>query len=79
MKFKLGDTVCKPKGAMWVGTVIGTYSTALTPEGYCVESFHHKGSVQIYPAAALEPCTIINAPPPTAGGGNGGAQERQSK
>jgi hypothetical protein len=26
----------------------------ITPEGYCVESEMHKGSVQIYPASALE-------------------------
>lgn len=26
----------------------------LTPKGYAVESSTHKGSVQIYPAAALE-------------------------
>lgn len=34
--------------------VVGFYSTELTPDGYCVESATHKGSVQIYPAAALE-------------------------
>ena len=27
--------------------------TALTPEGYAVESESHAGSVQIYPASAL--------------------------
>ena len=53
-KFKLGDLVCKTKGSKWSGTVVGTYSTALTPEGYAVESGTEKGSVQIYPAAALE-------------------------
>jgi hypothetical protein len=26
----------------------------LTPEGYCVESDREPGSVQLYPAAALE-------------------------
>ena len=31
-------------------------STKLTPEGYAVESESHKGSVQIYPATALELC-----------------------
>jgi dihydrofolate reductase (trimethoprim resistance protein) len=53
-KFKLGDYVTKTKGSQWQGTVVGTYSTYLTPEGYCVESWAHPGSVQIYPAAALE-------------------------
>lgn len=53
-KFQLGDTVKKIKGSQWHGTVVGTYSTALTPEGYAVESSTEKGSVQIYPAAALE-------------------------
>lgn len=53
-KFKLGDIVRKTKGSQWSGTVVSTYSTALTPEGYAVESSTEKGSVQIYPAAALE-------------------------
>lgn len=53
-KFKLGDTVRKTKGSMWHGTVVGTYSTSLTPEGYAVESATESGSVQIYPASALE-------------------------
>ena len=34
--------------------MIGEYSTELTADGYAVESSAHKGSVQIYPAAALE-------------------------
>lgn len=53
-KFQLGDQVRKTKGSQWHGTVVGTYSTSLTPEGYAVESSTEKGSVQIYPAAALE-------------------------
>lgn len=53
-KFLMGDLVQKTKGSEWVGKVVGTYSTLLTPEGYCVESLHHIGSVQIYPASALE-------------------------
>lgn len=52
--FKLGDIVEKVRGSEWVGTVCGTYSTDLTPEGYCVESLAHAGSVQIYPATALK-------------------------
>jgi hypothetical protein len=54
MKFQLGDTVRKIQGSQWSGKVVGTYSTALTPEGYAVESSTERGSVQIYPAAALE-------------------------
>lgn len=54
MKFKLGERVFKTKGSHWSGYVVGTYSTTLTPEGYCIESDKHRGSVQIYPAAALE-------------------------
>lgn len=53
-KFTLGDKVRKTKGSAWHGTVVGTYSTELTPEGYAVESATERGSVQIYPAAALE-------------------------
>jgi hypothetical protein len=43
----------KTKGSSWHGQVVGWYSTSLTSEGYCVESFREPGSVQIYPAAAL--------------------------
>ena len=56
MKFQPGDRVYKIKGSHWKGKVVGTYSTNLTPEGYAVESEAHPGSVQIYPAAALEAC-----------------------
>ena len=52
--FQLGDFVRKTKGAQWHGKIVGWYSTELTPEGYAVESFTEKGSVQIYPASALE-------------------------
>lgn len=54
-KFKRGDIVRKIKGSSWRGTVVGEYSTNLTPEGYAVESDSETGSVQIYPASALEP------------------------
>ena len=54
LKFKMGDLVRKTKGAQWHGRIVGTYSTSLTPEGYAVESSTEHGSVQIYPAAALE-------------------------
>jgi hypothetical protein len=53
-KFKLGDFVKKVSGSQWHGMVVGTYSTVLTPEGYAVESWTEQGSVQIYPAKALE-------------------------
>lgn len=53
-KFNLGDVVRKKSGSEWHGAVVGTYSTALTPEGYAVESSAHPGSVQIYPAGALD-------------------------
>jgi hypothetical protein len=60
-KFELGDYVKKSKGSEWIGYIVGTYSTKLTPEGYCVESLHHIGSVQIYPASAIE-CALEFAP-----------------
>lgn len=53
-KFKLGDYVAKISGSQWVGRIVGEYSTELTPEGYAVESSTERGSVQIYPAKALE-------------------------
>lgn len=56
-KFNMGDRVRKTKGSEWQGRVVGTYSTTLTPEGYAVESEAHPGSVQIYPASALEAVT----------------------
>ena len=52
--FKIGDHVRKTRGSQWQGVIVGTYSTALTPVGYAVESSTERGSVQIYPAAALE-------------------------
>ena len=52
--FTIGDTVRKKSGSEWEGVVVGFYSTSLTPEGYAVESSSHAGSVQIYPAKALE-------------------------
>ena len=52
-RWPLGMMVHKIKGASWRGRIVGHYSTDLTPEGYCVESAHEPGSVQIYPRAAL--------------------------
>lgn len=52
--FKLGDRVRKIRGSQWKGRVVGWYSTQLTKEGYAVESDTEVGSVQIYPASALE-------------------------
>lgn len=53
--FRIGDKVRKRGGGCWRGTVVGWYRTRTTPEGYAVESAFEPGSVQIYPAAALEP------------------------
>ena len=53
--FHLGDRVKKRSGGSWRGRVVGWYQTALTPEGYAVESAFEPGSVQIYPVGALEP------------------------
>ena len=44
----------KVSGSEWEGVVVGEYSTEFNPEGYAVESCAHKGTVQIYPAKALE-------------------------
>lgn len=52
-KWTLGTRVTKIKGSNWTGKVVGFYSTDLTPEGYAVESETERGSVQIYPRAAL--------------------------
>lgn len=52
--FEVGDRVRKIKGSRWQGKVVGFYSTELTPYGYAVESETEHGSVQIYPACALE-------------------------
>jgi len=54
-RYGMGDTVRKKSGSSWHGTVVGWYSTSLTPLGYAVESYTEKGSVQIYPEHALEP------------------------
>lgn len=53
-KFDRGDRVRKKSGSKWQGIVVGEYSTELNPEGYAVESESHAGSVNIYPASALE-------------------------
>lgn len=54
-RYRLGQTLRKKSGSSWHGTVVGFYSTELTPIGYAIESWTEKGSVQIYPEAALEP------------------------
>lgn len=51
----IGTRLRKRKGSSWQGHVVGYYSTTLTPIGYAIESEREPGSVQIYPAAALEP------------------------
>lgn len=52
-KWKIGALVQKTRGGSWNGIVVGYYSTAVTPIGYCVESFYQPGSVQVWPEAAL--------------------------
>jgi dihydrofolate reductase (trimethoprim resistance protein) len=52
--YKIGTRLRKKSGASWQGKVVGYYSTALTPVGYAIESEREPGSVQIYPATALE-------------------------
>ena len=54
MTYKIDDEVKKKSGSEWQGYVCGFYSTKLTPVGVAVESKDHAGSVQIYPAKALE-------------------------
>lgn len=48
--YALGTRMRKKSGSSWQGKVVGYYST----EGYCIESEREPGSVQIYPASALE-------------------------
>jgi dihydrofolate reductase (trimethoprim resistance protein) len=52
--YALGTRMRKKSGSSWQGKVVGYYCTDLTPVGYCIESEREPGSVQIYPAAALE-------------------------
>ena len=52
-KWKLGDKLCKKQGSGWHGTVVGFYSTDLTPIGYCIKSEYEFNNVQIYPESAL--------------------------
>jgi hypothetical protein len=54
-RFVYGDRVRKIRGSEWQGTVCGWYSTEGTPLGWCVVSEREKGSVQVWPDAALEP------------------------
>lgn len=53
-KWPIGSKVTKIKGSQWTGKVVGYYSTELTACGYAIESDTEKGSVQIYPEAALK-------------------------
>lgn len=53
--FVLGDSVRKrPGGGEWRGVVVGLYLASKTPLGFAVESVREPGSVQIYPARALQ-------------------------
>jgi hypothetical protein len=51
--FRRRVRVEKKSGSRWTGEIVGAYSTALTPVGWCVESETETGSVQIYPEKAL--------------------------
>lgn len=51
--FRIGARVEKKSGSSWRGTIVGSYSTELTPVGWAVESETETGSVQIYPEKAL--------------------------
>ena len=62
MTYATGDLVQKARGSNWRGRICGTYSTAITPEGYAVESMMEPGNVQIYPVAALVPWDGGNTP-----------------
>lgn len=53
-RWGLGAKLGKKRGSSWRGTVCGFYSTPHTPEGYCIASEFEPGSVQVWPAAALE-------------------------
>lgn len=53
-RWPLGTRVRKRSGSWWEGVVVGTYSTAQTPDGYCVQLEKPNGPVQIYPRSALE-------------------------
>ena len=52
--WRIGTLVRKKKGSSWHGRIVGYYSTEFTEVGYAVESEFEAGSVQIYPANALE-------------------------
>lgn len=52
--FDFGERVRKIGGSSWHGHVRGYYVTDRTICGACVESERETGSVQIYPASALE-------------------------
>lgn len=59
-RFEMGDYVAKKGRALWRGRIVGWYRTELTALGYAIESHYEAGSVQIYPATAIEPW---NRPP----------------
>jgi hypothetical protein len=61
-EFQLGDLVQKKGRASWRGHVRGWYRTELTELGYAVESMYEPGSVQIYPASALDRLQSLSLP-----------------
>ena len=60
-RWPIDAKVRKKRGSQWRGTVCGFYSTPHTPEGYCVVSDFETGSVQVWPAEALEDWETPNA------------------
>lgn len=50
----IGTPLRKKRGSQWRGRVVGFYATKNTPVGYAIESAFEPGSVQVWPADALE-------------------------
>lgn len=62
--FQIGDWVHKRSGSYWEGKIVGFYSTAQTPEGYCIQLLGmENGPVQIYPRSALEAGKYVSGHP----------------
>jgi len=52
--YRMGTWVETREGARWRGKIVGQYRTSMNRQGYVVESAYEPGSVQVYPASALE-------------------------
>lgn len=57
-EYGMGTRLIKVGGSSWRGPVVGFYRSSLTEVGYAIESEAEVGSVQIYPAKALEERTV---------------------